>query len=383
MHITTGNLRAYLDHELSEQERTRVESHVDSCQRCRKNLEEIEHYAMSSVSHLALLPTREHPPTNRQVSNALADMNRFIVEKENQSMFSKLKNYQIRIAAGAVMIAILALAFAFPQVRAIANNFLGIFRVEQVTVLPMDLSRLEASWGSAGVQFDRLLASQLVIEKSGESQTANSIEEAASLAGFNLRFPSSLPAPDKLVVDPAVEASYQINLARERELLEMMGQDPHLLPDHVDGQKVTAQLSTSVFAGYGSCAETDYDPDQAGNNSMESCLLLVQMPSPVVNAPQGLDLERLAAAFLKAAGMPAAEAEAFSQRVDWATTLVVPIPPQSKSRDVQVDGVQGVLVEPTYRSGPFVLIWVKDGILYGLSGTNTSTSPLNIANSMP
>jgi hypothetical protein len=302
-------------------------------------------------------------------------------------MVSILKKYRSRIIPAALIISILALSFAFPQVRVIANSFLGIFRVEQVTVLPVDLSQMEANWGSSGDQIGRLLASQLTVVKGGESQTAGSIEEAASLAGFSLRLPAELPAPDKLMVDPPAEAIYQINLARERELLEMLGQDPRLLPDHVDGQNVSAQIFTSVSAHYGSCEKAAFGPAEPTRTDAEGCLMLVQMPSPVVNAPQGLDLDGLAVAFLKAAGMPEREAEAFSQRVDWATTLVIPVPSQSKSRDVQVDGVQGVLIEPSYRTNynknsPFVLIWVKDGILYGLSGTNTPSLALELANSM-
>jgi hypothetical protein len=381
MHIKPRDLRAYIDGERTIQDRSRLKSHLNSCQHCQKRYEDLQEKAQAAASHFDVL-SKSESISARLAAPDINHVYRYIAEKEEKSMFSKRKLFQFKFAAVAVMIAIFALSFAFPQVRAIANNFLGIFRVEQVTVLPVDISRLEASWGSAGVQFDRLLASQVKVEKSGESKDASSIAEAASLAGFNLRFPSSLPAPDKLVVDPPVEFSYKINLARERELLEMMGQDPHLLPDHVDGQTITAHLSTSVFAGFGSCAKTDYDPDEADQNSMDSCLVLIQMPSPVVNAPQGLDLEKLAAAFLKAAGMSEGEAEAFSRRVDWATTLVIPIPPQSKSREVQVEGVEAVLIEPTYRSGPFVLIWVKDGILYGLSGTNTEASPLEIAGSM-
>jgi hypothetical protein len=381
MHINSGELRAYLDGELPEQDHLRLEAHLEHCQYCQHSLAEINTRARSTASLLGTLPGAAS--SYRKSTPALAVFNRFIAEKEKQSMFTKMKLFRGRIAAAVVLVAILAAAFAFPQVRVIANNFLGIFRVEQVTVLPLDLSRLDAEWGSSGVQLDQLLASDMDIEMSGDTQTAASIEEAASMAGFRLRLPDSLPSPDKLEVDPPARASYTIDLAKVRKLLEAIGQDPQLLPDHVDGQEVSAQLYSSVRAYYGSCEGADYDPDEPYLGLAEDCLVVLQMPSPVMNTPQGLDLDRIAAAFLAAAGMPEAEAQAFSQRIDWATTLVIPIPPQSKSIDVQVDGVQGVLIQPNYRKdGPFIMIWVKDGILYALNGIGYSNSVLETANSM-
>ena len=44
-----------------------------------------------------------------------------------------------RVWTALAVIAVLALALSFPQVRAAANSFLGLFRVEKVTV-PVDLS---------------------------------------------------------------------------------------------------------------------------------------------------------------------------------------------------------------------------------------------------
>ena len=78
------------------------------------------------------------------------------------------------------------------------------------------------------------------------------------------------------------------------------------------------------------------------------------------------------------------EAAAFSSQVDWATTLVVPVPQGADYRSVTVDGVNGVLLEDTYAGGNarFTLLWVKDGMFYALSGEGARYSPVRIGNSM-
>ena len=88
---------------------------------------------------------------------------------------------------------------------------------------------------------------------------------------------------------------------------------------------------------------------------------------------------------LQILGMSPEEAEAFSQRVDWATTLVVPVPQGADYKNVTVDGVDGVLLEDPYdrNSVNYTLLWVKEGMFYALTGNGASYSPVLLANSMP
>jgi hypothetical protein len=50
-----------------------------------------------------------------------------------------------------------------------------------------------------------------------------------------------------------------------------------------------------------------------------------------------------------------------------------------------VDGVTGKLIQRVTDYAPeYALIWVKDGIIYGLSGTGTDTAPaFAIAEALP
>ncbi len=84
-------------------------------------------------------------------------------------------------------------------------------------------------------------------------------------------------------------------------------------------------------------------------------------------------------------GLSPEEAAQFSQTVDWTTTLVIPIPRYGTSYDeVVVDGVDGILVlqDINDHAGNYVLVWVKDDILYALTGPGNKSSALQIANSL-
>ena len=65
------------------------------------------------------------------------------------------------------------------------------------------------------------------------------------------------------------------------------------------------------------------------------------------------------------------EAAQFSQNIDWATTLVVPIPVYEASyRQVTVDGVQGTLIlsDQGDYGQQYMLIWIKGDMVYVLTG---------------
>jgi hypothetical protein len=108
------------------------------------------------------------------------------------------------------------------------------------------------------------------------------------------------------------------------------------LPPETDGQEVTVEIAPSVIATMFGCQNSD--PDDTLR-----CTEFYQMPSPVVSAPDGLDIQGLGSAMLQLLGMSPQEAGQLSQSIDWTSTLILPIP---QDQDIQVsempiDGVTG------------------------------------------
>jgi hypothetical protein len=109
------------------------------------------------------------------------------------------------------------------------------------------------------------------------------------------------------------------------------------------------------------------------------------MPSPNVTAPPELDVEQLGQLYLRMLGMSQREAIRFSRNIDWTTTLVVPVPStEAKYEDVRVDGVTGTFIQARDPDdGPeYVLMWLKDDIVYALIGSGDKASALEIARSL-
>src|SRR5258708_6206707 len=85
-------------------------------------------------------------------------------------------------------------------------------------------------------------------------------------------------------------------------------------------------------------------------------------------------------------GMNSDQAKAFTDTVDWTSTLVVPIPKNAASYEqVAVDGVTGTLIQrPSDDAPQFLLLWVKDGVIYAIGGLGSnSQQALQIPNSLP
>jgi hypothetical protein len=377
MHIREGDLRAYLDGQLPESRLASLASHLANCQTCQNRLSVLQQRASLASGILG-----EGPRVSNKLSSgpARARLEALIKQKEKNYMNSRFKAFGIRFAAGAVVLAVLVGLLAVPQVRAIANNFLGLFRVEQVVVVPFNPSGMDTTIRSAGPQLEQMIASDVKVTELGPDYQASSAAEAAALVDFPVRLPAGDAEPGQISVKGGKETEYTVDLPRLQAILRELGHDTSILPDSLDQAVITARIPNSVAASYGDCDKRNYAPDRPHFSSVANCKLLVQLPSPTVSAPAGLDVDALALLFLQAAGMNEQEAVSFRERIDWATTLVIPVPPDASSKDVTVDGVQGVLVES--RNSAYLIIWVKDGILYALSGSGDSSSAFNMANSL-
>ena len=115
------------------------------------------------------------------------------------------------------------------------------------------------------------------------------------------------------------------------------------------------------------------------------CLQPCEPPSPAVEAPADLDVDAIGEAFLQVTGMSPEEAAEFSKTVDWTTTLVIPVPRYGTEHEqIQVDGVTGTFIKHyEYKSGDsYLLIWIKNDIVYALSGPGDKADALQIVNSL-
>jgi hypothetical protein len=269
-------------------------------------------------------------------------------------------------------------------VRAIANSFLGLFRVQQIEVVQINPGNLPEQLGSSA-EFEALLSQDIQVEELGKLQPAANAVEASQIAGIPVRLPAQVEGEPDLYVQPAARMAFNVDLEQIQTILQEVGYGNIQLPPGLDGAAVTVEIPNAVTAMYGSCREAMQDPDDPVATHKSDCTTLVQMPSPSISAPPGLDVSKIGQAYLQVLGMTPEEAASFAENVDWTTTFVIPIPRYGVSyQDVFVDGVSGTLLQQDLEghAEQYLLMWVKDGVIYALTGPGDMQTALEVAGSL-
>ncbi len=375
-HLTEGELRASLDGELDED----LLRHLNACAGCQTQLLQLKQEHLHIANRLSFLNSEINSVPS--VHSAWGRFTREYLNQKETSMFKKLFSFPA-IRAGAIAVLAIAMLMAFPTTRALAGDLLNLFRVQQVAVLPIDATGLESLTGNEalGNQLGELVSSSTVVtDEPGEPVVVANAEEASASAGFNVRMPADA-VPSKIYVTDSSAFTLTVDRAKAQSLIEAAGRDDLVLPESIDGAEIAMSFPSTVNAAFGTCPELQMekpDMEEMGGprESYPDCIVFSQMTSPVVNAPDGVDMAELASIGLEFSGMSSEEAKAFTDSVDWMTTLVIPIPRNEATyTDVSVDGVTGKLIQRTSEYSPkYVLLWVKNGIVYFVSGSGVDAA---------
>jgi len=307
-------------------------------------------------------------------------------------MFKKFFAFPI-VRVGLVAVLAMALVLAIPATRVMAGELLNLFRVQQVAVLPIDTSGLKALTGNEalGNQLSELMSSSTTVTKEPAApvSVANAAEASAA-AQFAVRLPGDR-TPTSIFVSDSASFTLAIDRAKAQAFLDEAGRTDLALPEAINGAEIAVKIPASVNTSYGTCPEPKTAQAFEGNYKRMSekyadCLVFGQIPSPTVNAPADVDVAELAQVALEFSGMSAEEAAALAATVDWTSTLVVPMPRDAgKYTEVNVDGVTGSLIQADSEyAAQYVLLWVRDGVVYFISGTGADASAaFAIVDSLP
>jgi hypothetical protein len=376
MHPNDHVLRALLDQELNAFEAGETQNHLSGCLKCQARFNRIEAAAGQAQLRMhTMVPGQHEQPksTQRAYIQLIKQSNKHDQRKEPTPMFTRRPLW-----TALAVITLLALVFTLTPASAWASNFLGLFRVQKITVVQFDPDAAKGSTQALRANqeaIEQVFKENLQISEKGEAQKFDSAEAAAAAAGFSPRLPAAFENP-MFVVQPGMQAALTIDREKMQALLDVTEIDFEL-PRSVDGEKVTVEAQSTILTGNG-CQPKDRSAAPAAD-----CTVLVQLPSPTINAPEGLNVQRLGEAMLQFLGLSKAEARALSQRIDWTTTLILPIPSGEgySYQEVMVDGVTGTLVQEDGQDS-YMLLWVKDGFLYGLKGPGSGQDALNTASTI-
>ena len=387
MHLSEDTLQAYRDGELPAEKMEASQRHLELCLSCQETFSRTQQWHSEIQNHLnALVPDAGESPE----AHVLLD------RVKNATPQSSTRGSRWKPASAAIVaICAIAATLYLEPVRVWATGFLSLFRAQKIAVIridPANVKQLEE--GLFGRESERrieqFLSDNAHVTKRGEKQTVQNANEAARLAGFGIRMPAKLEAPLRIHVQPAVDASFEIDVERLQGILHEAGRSDIKIPEDLDGKTIQINIPSSATALFGKCPEPEEQrersEEQPSTTQYVECKMLVQLPTPVVVAPPTLRIAELGTEMLKLFGFTDEQARAFSESIDWSTTLVVPFPFDNRMNvvEVDVDSVKGQLFTSRRHKGPDVynLLWIRDGILYSFMGRGTPDEAIAIANSL-
>jgi hypothetical protein len=313
-------------------------------------------------------------------------------EPERASILSRLFSARLRPAwASAAMLMALVACFSFAPARSWVQHLLAMLRVQKIAVVPVDTQALQGLQGGnqTSKMIGQFISDNIVVTMhSDQPQIAANAAQASQLAGIRVRLLGSRTDAPKISVQG--EQGFQMTLNRDRlqSILEEFGRSDLQLPSTIDGALIAVHIPKAVTTVYGQCPQPRKDDSQKPPKASDlaGCVMLAQLPSPTVSVPPELNIQQLAILALQAAGMTAQDAQAFCETVDWSSTLVLPIPRDAGSYETtNVDGVEGTLITTRgYSRGMpgYSLLWVKNGIIYSLTGFGSADQAVPLADSL-
>jgi hypothetical protein len=188
---------------------------LDASSHCQARKQQVEQESQKTAQLLGFLTSAEESVPSAQ--RAWTRLNQQIVTKKETSMFKKLFGFPV-IRFGTAVLLIFALVLAFPGARAFAGELLNLFRIQQVTVVPVDFTGLEqlTGDGALGNQFTELISNSVnMTDEPGEPVEAADAPQASQLAGFNVRLPQSV-APSHIYVTDGAAFSMTVARAKTR-----------------------------------------------------------------------------------------------------------------------------------------------------------------------
>lgn len=315
------------------------------------------------------------PEFARQLQDKL---NGETVMQTQKTWRQSFKRWSPAFIAAAILLA-LVFVVSLPPTRALAQDFLDLFRVKKFATITIDPARMK-QLDNLDVDTEKLFADNVqVLQEPGKPVQVASVEEAAQRAGFQVAAPSQVPQGAKLqvAVQGAGAMVITANVAKTQELLELAGVNDVKIPAQLDGAQITVRKPAAVILTY---------------KLKDGNLSLMQSPSPEIELPQGVELKQLGEIGLRVLGLSADEARDFANKVDWSSTFLIPIPANAAEvRQVTVNGADGLMLTSNgaarngrslYAKGDSVLLWANNGMVYAMQGNTNAVDLLELANSV-
>jgi hypothetical protein len=277
----------------------------------------------------------------------------------------------MRWLSAAASVAVVAIVFSFPSVRAGAQSFLDLFRVVSIAAVSFDAERLNQ------VSFEGLdIATMLGEQPDNESEqpmpvSYASLDDASAAAGFDILQPAFVPvgwSRSELEVTGGYDFSVIARTALLEVVLEQLAIDDVNVPAALDGAPVNVRMppvASTTFSGEGGEVR------------------LLQARNPEMSLPGDIEPAEIAEIGLRILGLDRDEAYRLAWTIDWRSTLLLPIPSaEARFEDVTIGAGNGLMIMPIDNEGEgsmTMLLWANDRHVFAIAGNLPALQLLEMA----
>ena len=381
-HLDDGTLRRLIDEPFSTAALER--SHFTSCARCRERAGAIATDAASVGSVLSALPVGDLDPAGasaRLVRTAGASAPLSLRERFDRFYEQRGRSLSVPVAAGLAAAAVIVL-LAFTPVGTLAQNFLTIFEPRQFVAINVSRGQLEylPDLRSFGTMVQR--------GEPAHRETATAAQ-AAAVAGIPVRLPAFVPAgvpgPVHYIAVERSSASFTFSAAKTRAYAAAAHKTIPPMPARLDGTVLTLRVGPMVVIDYGKLPQEPSARSRGGDEGPDRgempSLAIVESAAPQLYST-GATARELESYLLQMPGVPPQLADEIRAIGDPSTTMPIPVPiDKAYSQRVTVDGTNGLAVGDNTGVGGIVL-WQKNGIVYGVGGALPQRELMEIAQSL-
>ncbi len=360
-HIDEGTLRRLQDEPLIATDAQR--HHLSQCEHCREQAAQIAATAATvSVATFGTPAFDAGTALNRLHARIERDHLQPVQTKRARgSAGRRLRTWMAGPVAAVALIGALILTPA----GSLAQTFMTIFQPKQVQAVSVNINELR------GLPKLRKFGT-MHIQRGVSPKSVAGVSAASAATGMTVLSPASLPAgiPSRVTYEVAggTTNSFTFSAAKAEAAAQKAGKTIPAMPAAIDGSTLQVKTYPMALAIYGSPKGIP-------------TLAIGQTQSPKVSS-SGVTVKQLEDYMLSLPGVSPDLAASIRAIGDPTSTLPIPVPMNlAQSQSVTVQGVQGVAIGDSTGMGS-VVVWVKDGVIYGVGGTLPESQVIDIANSL-
>ncbi|WHH57910.1 hypothetical protein [Petroclostridium sp. X23] len=318
---------------------SKVYKHMEQCQKCRKAFARLK--ASEEFIRQRLEQDMAVPPV-REFKNESLLSKKVYRRKGVIYMNTPLK----RITAAAAAVAVCAGLLSFQPVRTYASEFLKIFRaneVQGISITQQDLSQIEKVFrdGQGKVDVENLISMEVSSESKGFTAKNitdfNEIKQKAPSAKL-VKLPPEFQY-ESFGTQPETDMIMTLHVEKINDLLTYLGEETRL-PQELNGKKF--HIRTGNVVQY----QVSNSKEQGNDNEEYKGFSLVQMDTPTLEIPDGVDAQELIDALFALQILPDNVRKQLQGISDISSTLPIPYDAEKQEKiEVTIQGQHGIALK--------------------------------------